>query len=280
MKIIHTNKALSAAVQEYRSAGKTIGFVPTMGALHDGHLSLVKRAMAENDVCVCSIFVNPTQFNKSTDLENYPRHEKEDLALLEQLGCHCVFLPNVEEMYPLGAASESFDFGELTAVMEGKERPGHFEGVATIVKRLFLAVDPHKAYFGEKDFQQLAIIKALVQQENLPVKIVGCPIIREASGLAMSSRNERLSEKALKEATLIYEQLKWMKAYYQELSVSELIQAVEMAFDEHDVFTLEYVTVADSKTLRPFEDRRSSAEPRAFIAVWVEGVRLIDNMAL
>jgi pantoate--beta-alanine ligase len=251
-----------------------------MGALHKGHLSLVERAKKENDFVICSIFVNPTQFNEQADLENYPSNLNRDKELLRSVSCDAVFFPSVNEMYPDQVKSEGIELGDIAKTMEGANRSGHFEGVVTIVRRLFAAVPADSAYFGEKDYQQLAIIKYLVKSEQIPVKIIGCPIVREENGLAMSSRNERLSQTGKTKASLIYDQLKWIREHYFELSVSELIQAVEMSFDEHDEFNLEYLSIADENTLQPFEDRRTSNHPRAFIAVWLEGVRLIDNIGL
>ena len=280
MLIYSTIKEVLTYVTSQQEKTKKVGFVPTMGALHNGHLSLLKKAKQENDIVVCSIFVNPTQFNQQSDLDNYPRTLERDEKLLESIGCDVLFTPMVAEMYPDEVVSEEIQLGEIATTMEGAKRPGHFEGVVTIVKRLFLAAPANSAYFGEKDFQQLAVIKHMTKQEQLPVRIVGCPIIRESNGLAMSSRNERLSDKGRVMASIIHKQLNWVKLHYHELSVSELIQAVEMSFDEHEEFTLEYFVIADEQTLQPFEDRRSSKHPRAFIAVWLEGVRLIDNMGL
>lgn len=280
MEIFKKTKDVLAFTNQARGNQKTVGFVPTMGALHAGHISLIHRALKENDVVVCSIFVNPTQFNNPEDLEKYPRNVEADIQLLEEAGCHAVFLPEVSEMYPKNVESDNFDFGGLDTEMEGKFRPGHFQGVGTIVKKLFLAVNPNKAYFGEKDYQQLLIIKKMVELEGLDVKVVPCEIKRESSGLAMSSRNARLSDNAFNASTLIHEQLIWMLDHFNELSVSELKQAVEMAFDENDAFELEYVEVTDGKTLKPIQDRRASTEPRAFISAYIEGVRLIDNMKL
>jgi pantoate--beta-alanine ligase len=275
-----TIQAIYSYVSKNREDGKRIGFVPTMGALHKGHLSLVERAKKENDFVICSIFVNPTQFNEQADLENYPSNLNRDKELLRSVSCDAVFFPSVNEMYPDQVKSEGIELGDIAKTMEGANRSGHFEGVVTIVRRLFAAVPADSAYFGEKDYQQLAIIKYLVKSEQIPVKIIGCPIVREENGLAMSSRNERLSQTGKTKASLIYDQLKWIREHYFELSVSELIQAVEMSFDEHDEFNLEYLSIADENTLQPFEDRRTSNHPRAFIAVWLEGVRLIDNIGL
>ena len=186
MKIVDNIKELRGYLAEEKRNNKQVGFVPTMGALHDGHLSLVKRCVEENDVCVVSVFVNPTQFNDKHDLETYPRTLEKDCSLLESAGCDYVFAPTVEEMYP-EPDNRIFDFGTVSAVMEGARRPGHFNGVAQIVSKLFYAVEPHRAYFGEKDFQQIAVIRAMVEQLNIPVKIIACPILREADGLAMSS---------------------------------------------------------------------------------------------
>jgi pantoate--beta-alanine ligase len=203
MRVIHTIAELKELLQQHRQEGKTIGFVPTMGALHKGHITLVERCVAENDICVVSIFVNPTQFNNHEDLRLYPRTPEEDYELLRSTGTDVVFAPSVEEIYP-GPDIRIFDFGLLDKVMEGAFRPGHFNGVAQVVSKLFAFVEPHKAYFGEKDFQQLAIVREMVKQQELPVEIVGVPTVREQNGLAMSSRNQRLSVEQREHASEIH----------------------------------------------------------------------------
>ena len=225
MKTVSSIQELKAYLAAERQDNKQVGFVPTMGALHAGHLSLVKRCREENDVCVVSVFVNPTQFNDKHDLETYPRTLDKDCALLETAGCDYVFAPSVEEMYP-EPDTRTFDFGTVSAVMEGARRPGHFNGVAQIVSKLFYAVEPNRAYFGEKDFQQIAVIRAMVKQLQIPVEIVACPIVREADGLALSSRNVRLTPEQRQKAPLIARTLKESVTFAAGKSVQEVIDYV------------------------------------------------------
>lgn len=255
-----------------------VGFVPTMGALHQGHLSLLKRSADENSVTVCSIFVNPIQFNNAEDLTKYPRTPEQDLALIEPY-CQVVFMPAVEEMYP-DEVTEQFSFGELESVMEGASRPGHFNGVAVIVSRLFNIVQPQKAYFGEKDFQQLLIIRAMTAQLELPIEIIGCDIIREADGLAMSSRNARLSTPARLLAPEIYRTLLSCKQRYPAHTPKEIIDYAHSQFLLQPEFKLEYIEIAESTTLQSVRDFSTAKNPRLFIAIWIDGVRLIDNLPL
>ncbi len=279
MEILTTKAATTAAVEKLRQEGKTIGFVPTMGALHRGHLSLMDRAKAENDILVVSIFVNPIQFNNKTDLEKYPRDLEKDKRLLESVGCNILFYPSVEEMYPEGEVTEKYDFGDLETVMEGEFRPGHFNGVAVVVKRLFNIVKPHRAYFGEKDFQQLAIIKKLVETDNIPVEIVPCPIVREPNGLAMSSRNERLTPEQREKASFIYKTLQLAKKRKDDICPLPLKQMIYNIFDADENFKLEYFEIADEDTLKPITAWGQTKKPRAFVAVWMNDVRLIDNIS-
>ena len=258
---------------------KTVGFVPTMGALHDGHLSLVKKSLLENDLTVVSIFVNPIQFNNQEDLKKYPRTLETDLKKLQDIGCDVVFTPNYNEMYP-DEITERFNFGELERVMEGEHRPGHFNGVAIVVKRLFEIVNPQRAYFGEKDYQQLLIIKALVKKENLSVEIVPVEIVREPHGLAMSSRNGLLSDKARQQAGIIYKVLKDVKKIFPNKRPSEIKEYVKKQFAENPDFTIEYFEIADSNTLQHIPDKKNAKNIRAFIVVHIENVRLIDNIFL
>ncbi len=259
---------------------RTIGCVPTMGALHDGHLSLIKQAKNENDIVVVSVFVNPTQFNNNSDLLNYPKTLEADLALLEQIGCDIVFTPSVLEMYPHGEVSESFNFGGLELEMEGKFRPGHFDGVGTIVKRLLEIVKPTNAYFGEKDYQQLLIIKKMVSELKMPINIVPCPIFREANGLAMSSRNERLTAEHRDEANLIYKCLLNVKSDFKKKTIKELNSEVKAIFKNHSFFDLEYFVIADTQSLKPAKSINPNLEYRAFIATYAGEIRLIDNITL
>jgi len=260
--------------------GTTIGFVPTMGALHEGHLSLVEKAKKENDIVVVSIFVNPTQFDNADDLINYPKTIDKDLSLLKSTNCDIVFTPTPEEIYANDVQSQSFDFEGLEFQMEGKFREGHFNGVGTIVERLFIIVEPHKAYFGEKDFQQIQIIRKMVEKRNLPVKIIACPIHREKDGLAMSSRNIRLTKEQRASAPFIYKTLKKAKAEFGTKNALEVLKWVENEFKNHPLFNLEYFEIADEDTLLPGETKNSTKKYRAFIAVFAGKVRLIDNISL
>ena len=279
--VIYTEKeTLARALSPLRKNG-TIGFVPTMGALHQGHISLVKQALAENDWVVVSIFVNPTQFNNSTDLEKYPRTPKEDLALLEKIDARLiVYLPAVSDLYGQSVAARAYDFGGLELGMEGKHRQGHFNGVATVVSKLLGIVGPHTAYFGEKDFQQLQIVKQLVALEKLPVKISGCPILREENGLAMSSRNKRLSDVQYQEAALIHKTLKEVRDKFSDTSLAELHALVAERFLRNPHLELEYFEIANEDTLQPAREKHSGSKYRAFIAAYAGEVRLIDNMPL
>lgn len=264
-----------------QSAGKTIGFVPTMGALHAGHLSLVDQSVKDNGLSVVSIFVNPTQFNNPDDYIKYPRNIEDDIQLLSGYqGKVLVYIPEVSDVYPDGVVTESFDYGGIENEMEGKFRPGHFDGVGTVVKRLFELVEPNNAYFGEKDFQQLQIVKKLVEIENIPVNIIGCPISRAASGLALSSRNKRLDEQQLKASPLIYKVLKQVQKDFGTKSAKSLTQWVENSFNASKELQLEYFTIADEATLKPMQKKSNNKKYRAFIAVFAGDVRLIDNIAL
>lgn len=252
-----------------------------MGALHEGHLSLLKESLIDNKITVISIFVNPTQFNNTEDLKKYPRTLDSDVKKIESLSKDIiVFSPSVDEIYNGKTVSTNFDFDGLENQMEGKHRPGHFDGVGTIVKMLFEIVNPNKAYFGQKDFQQLQIVKKLVSKHKIPVEIIGCPIHRESNGLAMSSRNQRLSEKAKKDAALIYKTLKKSKEIFKTKSANETVKFVEREFLKHPDFELEYFEIADEKTLLTCKRKSKSKKYRAFIAVFVEGIRLIDNLSL
>ncbi len=279
INLTHKITETQIALQKQISEGKTIGLVPTMGALHEGHLVLIKRAVLENDFVVVSIFVNPIQFNNPEDLVNYPRSLEADLQKLEVAGCNLVFAPSVEEMYPEPDLTE-FDFGQLDKVMEGKFRPGHFKGVAIVVKKLFEIVTPHKAYFGEKDFQQLAIIKEMVNILQIPVEIVPCPIVREADGLAMSSRNARLTVEERMEAPLIYKALSDIKENYSWFIPDGVKQLVRGAIQDSPYFRVEYVDVVDTETLQPFDDWQDVEHAVVCVAVFIGSVRLIDNIIL
>ncbi len=277
MFLVKTIKELDGELESFRSSRKSVGFVPTMGALHAGHISLITRAVSENSVVVVSIFVNPTQFNDQKDLEKYPRNLDADLKLLEKTGCDIVFAPKVNEVYPV-PDTRKFNFGELETLMEGKHRPGHFNGVAQVVSKLFEIVKPDKAYFGLKDFQQLAIINSMVKQLGIPVKIISCPIVREESGLAMSSRNELLSAEERKNAAVISETLFKAKELYSQKSVQELAYWVEENINKNRYLTVEYVEIVDNEKLQPVKNWNEKNTKVACVAVYCGKVRLIDNI--
>ena len=279
--VIHTQKETLAQTLSSLAKNNKIGFVPTMGALHEGHISLVKNALENNDVVVVSIFVNPTQFNNSADLEKYPRTPEDDISLLKKLkGDVIVYLPEVSDLYDDSVSAKKYNFGNLENEMEGKHRKGHFDGVGTIVSKLLKIVKPNSAYFGEKDFQQLQIVKKLVAMEKLPVKIVGCPILREKNGLAMSSRNKRLSAKQFKEATIIYNTLKEVRDKFRSTSITDLNALVAERFLQNPNLNLEYFEIANEKTLKTAKRKNKDSKYRAFIAAFAGEVRLIDNMPL
>lgn len=277
MKIVNSIKDLKQYLAAEKQDNMRIGFVPTMGALHAGHLSLVKRCVEENDVCVVSVFVNPTQFNDKHDLETYPRTLDKDCALLESAGCKYVFAPSVEEMYP-EPDTRTFDFGTVSQVMEGARRPGHFNGVAQIVSKLFYAVEPDNAYFGEKDFQQIAVIRAMVKQLNIPVKINACPILREADGLALSSRNTRLTPEQRQKAPLIARTLKESVNFAPEKSVQEVIEYVVNTINSDPVMRVEYYEIVDGNTLESIQNWSDTDYAVGCITVYCGEVRLIDNI--
>lgn len=277
MKVIHTIADLKNYLLKERQNKKSVGFVPTMGALHAGHLSLVHACTKENDICVVSIFVNPTQFNDPRDLETYPRTLDEDLALLEPAGCDYVFVPRVEEIYP-EPDTRVFDFGTIAEVMEGAHRPGHFNGVAQIVSKLFTFVEPDDAYFGEKDFQQIAIIRAMVRQLQMKVRIHACPILREPDGLAMSSRNVRLSDEQRQKAPLIARTLKESANFVPGKKVQEVIDYVVTTLNEEPVMRVEYFEIVDGDSLESVRDWSESDYIVGCITVYCGEVRLIDNI--
>ncbi len=280
MQLITTKKALFEVVSNAKSAGKTIGFVPTMGALHNGHLTLVKRCVSENDLCFVSVFVNPTQFNDKNDLANYPRTLEADAELLASVGCQFVFAPTADEMYDAEEMQKpfEFDFGGLDQVMEGRFRPGHFNGVMQVVSKLFQLVQPTRAYFGEKDFQQLAIIRRMVTVLNFPVEIVGCPIVREESGLALSSRNALLTPEQRQLAVHISQVLKESCLFALETPVHELHDAVVAAVNAREGLEVEYFEIVDGKTLQPIEKWEETNDIVGCITVYCGKIRLIDNI--
>ena len=277
MKLVHTISELRAELDLQRQAGKKIGLVPTMGALHEGHASLVRRAVAENEIVVVSDFVNPTQFNDKNDLLKYPRTLDADCELLEKEGADYVFAPSVEEIYP-EPDTRQFSYAPLDTVMEGKFRPGHFNGVCQIVSKLFMIVEPDKAYFGEKDFQQLAIIREMGKQMNFPLEIVGCPIVREADGLALSSRNARLSVEERGFALNISKTLFKSQDFSASHSVAETQKFVEDSIAASEGLRLEYFEIVDGLTLQRIENWEDTDYAVGCITVFCGEVRLIDNI--
>ncbi len=279
MIILRESNEIKIWVQSQKNSGHTIGFVPTMGALHQGHISLVNQSKKENDFTLVSIFVNPTQFNNPQDLKKYPRTEEIDAELLGNTGVDVLFIPSVEEMYPQETESQSFNFNGLENQMEGRFRPGHFDGVATIVKKFFDIIQPDRAYFGEKDFQQLRIIEELVKKLNIKTQIVPVEIMRESDGLAMSSRNMRLSEEMRAASPDIYRILKNAKKYLEENSIEDTKKFVAEAFAQTPL-QLEYFEIADEQTLESVSEKSKNKKLRAFVAVFADEIRLIDNLGL
>ncbi len=281
MIVYHEKHLLASHLRAFLDANKHIGFVPTMGALHDGHLALIEKSVKNNDYTVVSIFVNPTQFNNASDLEKYPRTLEKDVVKIKTVCPNCIiYAPTVEDIYEGNTKSTSFNYDGIEFEMEGKHRPGHFDGVGTIVKKLFEIVKPTNAYFGEKDFQQLQIVKKLVSKNNLNVSIIGCPIYRETTGLAMSSRNERLSKENRNEASIIYKTLQIAKEKFGTKSANEVTKWVEKSLKKNKNITLEYFEIADEDTLKTSSRKSKNKKYRAFIAVFIDNIRLIDNISL
>lgn len=281
VKVFSEKKQIITKIDAFKASNKTIGYVATMGALHKGHLALVEKALNNNDVVVVSIFVNPTQFNNPDDLEKYPRTLERDVALLGTLSDEImVYAPEVDDIYEGKTESEYFDFGGLEHEMEGRFRNGHFDGVGTVVKRFFEILKPDNAYFGEKDYQQLQIIKKMVEKHHIPVNVVGCKIYRESSGLAMSSRNARLKKTHLEVAPFIYKTLKAAKKRFGIESANKVTKWVEKQFVGQELLKLEYFIIADGNTLKVSTRKAKNKKYRAFIAVYAGDVRLIDNIAL
>jgi pantoate--beta-alanine ligase len=281
MPVFQTQNELQIELKKAQNQSKKIGFVPTMGALHKGHLSLLEESLSENEITVLSIFVNPTQFNNADDLKKYPRTLEKDVELVKKLNKNIlIYAPSVSDIYEGNTISASFDYDGLEHQMEGKHRPGHFDGVGTIVKKLFEIVKPTHAYFGEKDFQQLQIVRKLAAKHKIPVNIIPCEIYREPSGLAMSSRNERLSEKARNESKLIHKILLEAKEKFKLKSALEVSQFVIREFKKHKNFTLEYFEIAEEETLLTCKRKTKNKKYRGFIAVFIEDIRLIDNISL
>lgn len=281
MSVFVKQKELKAHLKPFWLEKKSIGFIPTMGALHQGHLSLMEESLKNNALTVVSIFVNPTQFNNPEDLKKYPRTLESDVQKINSLNKNIVvYAPSVEDIYEGNTVSKSFDYDGLEFQMEGKHRPGHFDGVGTIVKKLFEIIQPANAYFGEKDFQQLQIIKKMVEKHHLPVTIVGCKIHREANGLAMSSRNERLSADERAKASFIFKTLKEAKKLFGTKSAAAVTDWVTKTFKKQKMFELEYFEIADEDTLLPCIRKSKAKTYRAFVAVFVNNVRLIDTISL
>ncbi|MAO72121.1 MAG: pantoate--beta-alanine ligase [Flavobacteriales bacterium] len=277
MKIFKTKVELKSYLNS-QDEGRVISFIPTMGALHNGHLSLISQAKQNSDLVVCSIFVNPTQFNNSEDLEKYPRTLDEDLRALRYIKCDVVYLPAISDLYNENEQVKQFQYNGLDEFMEGKGRRGHFDGVATVVEKLFRIINPNIAYFGQKDIQQLQIIKHITKQLNLDIEIIGVPTIREESGLAMSSRNKRLSESDLEKATLIYKTLVFIKENKYKYSVEKLKDFCVEKFERHADLDLEYLEIVSLKNLQPIKKYNEKGDNVACIAATINSVRLIDNI--
>ena len=280
MRVLTNVNSLNQLLENCRVSNKSIGFVPTMGALHEGHLSLVKLAQKDCDLVVCSIFINPTQFNDSNDLENYPITIEEDIKLLEEQSCDMLFLPNVTEMYPQGLNTKQYQLNGIDKVLEGRKRPGHFDGVCTIVNRLFSIVKPNTAYFGEKDFQQVAVIKQMVNSLALTVQIKTGETIREKDGLAKSSRNTLLSVSQRQKATYVYASLQKMKSLYGKVDCTQLKEIIKDDFNQVQDMQLDYVEIVKPHNLRPLHGKGIKEEAVALMAVFLGKVRLIDNLSL
>lgn len=279
--VIESTKALQKRLKPPKKEGESIGLVPTMGALHQGHSALIEFAYSRSDVVVVSIFINPTQFNNASDLENYPRNTQQDIEFLTQYHPKAIiFMPSLSEVYPQEVKSEVFDFGSYVQHMEGEFRTGHFNGVGSVLKRLFDIVKPDKAFFGEKDYQQLMVVKKLVEITGQNIEIIGCPTSRNANGLAQSSRNFRLTDAQLKEAELIFQALNKAKAMFADYDIPSIEKEVKQMFEEHDELDLEYFSIVKTKDLLPTQDKDNNENYRGFIAAFIGDVRLIDNMSL
>lgn len=279
MQIIETVSELLTYVERAKEKGLKTGLVPTMGALHQGHLSLVKKSVEDNDATIVSLFVNPVQFNNPDDLASYPRQPEEDFKLLAQNGVDIVFAPTVDEIYPEGFdRKRQFELGKVAEVMEGKYRPGHFQGVALVVNRLFQLCRPTRAYFGKKDFQQIAVIREMVRTEGLDVEIVPCPIVREDNGLALSSRNMLLSKEEREKASIIHQTLAESVEKIQDASVEDVKKMVQDRLNDLPGFKMEYFEIVDAETLLPVESWDEAKEVVGCITVYVGKIRLIDNI--
>lgn len=280
MKIFRTKQELQHELAGIRQQNQVITLVPTMGALHEGHLSLINYAKPLTDITVCSIFVNPTQFNDPKDLEKYPRPIENDIALLESVGCDILFMPTVEEMYPENDPEWHIDLGNLDQIWEGEHRPGHFQGVTQIVFKLFDLVKPNQACFGQKDFQQVMVIQRMIDIKKLDIKLLICPIIRSEEGLALSSRNARLSEEGKENALTLITALRFIKDNLEQKSVAELLDGAKEILASNPAVELEYLSICETSTLAPVDNIEAGKDYVALIAAWVEKVRLIDNILL
>ena len=280
MKIFRTKQELQHELAGIRQQNQVITLVPTMGALHEGHLSLINYAKPLTDITVCSIFVNPTQFNDPKDLEKYPRPIENDIALLESIGCDILFMPTVEEMYPENDPEWHIDLGNLDQIWEGEHRPGHFQGVTQIVFKLFDLVKPNQACFGQKDFQQVMVIQRMIDIKKLDIKLLICPIIRSEEGLALSSRNARLSEEGKENALALITALRFIKDNLEQKSVAELLDGAKEILASNPAVELEYLSICETSTLAPVDNIEADKDYVALIAAWVEKVRLIDNILL
>lgn len=281
MEIFETKASLQAYLETARSAGKKIALIPTMGALHEGHLSLLDYARPLSDIRVCSIFVNPTQFNDPKDLEKYPRPIENDIKLLESVDCDILFLPSVEEMYPDKDEHWHLDLGELDQIWEGEKRPGHFQGVTQVVYKLFALVQPDIACFGQKDFQQVMVIQRMIDMKALPIQLAICPIIRDKNGLALSSRNMRLSEDGKTKAQALSRSLQYVKDHLTDhMSLREIKNKAQEILDDTEGVTVEYFAICERTSLQEVEEIDFRKQHVALVTAWVEGVRLIDNMLL
>ena len=282
MKVCTTNRALSSSLESIKASDSKLGFVPTMGALHQGHVSLIQKAIAENSLVVVSIFINPTQFDNKSDLETYPKNLNKDFETISSIGSDkiVVFAPSIQDIYKGDLSKIKFDFGGLEHQMEGKYRPGHFDGVATVVYKLLQIVKPDMAYFGEKDFQQLQIVKKLVAVTGASINIIACPIARDPNGLAMSSRNNRLSKNERKHASRIYQILKVVKQKFGTVSIPDTRKWVQAQFETDPYINLEYFEISEVSTLKSAVTITPNKKYRAFLAVLIRDVRLIDNIAL
>ncbi|SMG34616.1 pantoate--beta-alanine ligase [Sphingobacterium psychroaquaticum] len=280
MEIFETKKQLQTHLADLRQAGKKIALVPTMGALHEGHLSLISEAQKVADIVVCSIFVNPTQFNDPKDLEKYPRPIENDIKLLTSAKCDILFMPTVAEMYPADETPWHINLGALDSIWEGEKRPGHFQGVTQVVYKLFMLTLPDVACFGQKDFQQIMVIQKMIDIKQLPVTIHICPIVRSPEGLALSSRNMRLSEADKIKALALYRSLNTIKKGFPQTAIAQLEENAEQVLADEGEITLEYLAICESTTLSPATTIEPGKSYVALLVAWVAGVRLIDNMIL